>query len=86
MKTTLWVQISQRFTDAQGTHETMEVKAFDGDTWSEAFQNATADYFADGAYFIANESVEWFMMQIVNKNCAVEQNMRMEWTRPITEE
>lgn len=91
MKTTLWVQISQRFLQEEVIegetviveHETMEVKPFDGDSWGEAFEKATADYLATGAYFVANTNVLWFKMQIVNKLFAVEQNMTMEWTRPV---
>lgn len=94
MKTTLWVQIVKTFLQEETIegetvkveHESMEVKAFAGDSWGKAFELATADYLASGAYFVANTNVLWFKMQIVNKLFAVEQNMSMEWTRPVAPE
>lgn len=85
MKTTLWVQIVQKFMQNDELKESMEVKAFAGDTWAEAFQLATADYLATGSYFVATDSVKWFKMQIINELFAVEQGMKMEWTRPETQ-
>ena len=83
MKTTLWVQIVKTYTQDEEEKTALEQYAYEGDTWEQAFMDASSAYFNKAWYLTADVTVSWFKIQIVNKLMAVEQGMTAEWTRPV---
>ncbi len=80
--TTLWTQISKVFADG---HVELETKAYEGNTYAEAFSSASSAFFYDMWYATSNTDIVKIVGKIVNVNLAVEGNMNIVWERPIVD-